>query len=476
MHGPENQRKTRLWTAASLCLILAVTGSSALYAEERRHQSDVAELETEASRLVSETAETAEKRRRLEKAGRISFDSVMADPDNVRLNFQFARQQVQEDNLLGAAATLERILMVNPGLHKIRLYYAIVLFRLDNAIEARRELKALLELDLPGDAKTEIKGYLKEIDRRARKTRFSISQSVGWGYDDNRNAAPSSKRRLLSEVPIGLTGNNRKTHDTNFVNITQTDITHNIGRHQLIANFTYYLQEQTYLDNLDLSSLQYELGSVFRTRWFNLTGTFLASHVFLSRESFLRTQGANFMIDRNIGKRLSVYSQMRYQHLEFLPITENLTARQRKGWQIEVANGFSYALTRNMRFSSSFIYANKHAKADFNGFERIVWRSGLTYLFPKGIFALNSLDLTREVYDEPDTAIAPRFRRDNTLRYRATLGAPLETLVIGKILPGPFRDITCSFSYEYYRALSNITNFTYTNSKISLMLSKKLEF
>jgi hypothetical protein len=38
------------------------------------------------------------------------------------------------------------------------------------------------------------------------------------------------------------------------------------------------------------------------------------------------------------------------------------------------------------------------------------------------------------------------------------------------------KDIVFTASYEFYRALSNITNYSYTNSKFQMMLSKRLEF
>lgn len=51
----------------------------------------------------------------------ISFADVLKDPDNIELNFRFARQKVAEGDLRGAASTLERILLVQPNLGQIRL-------------------------------------------------------------------------------------------------------------------------------------------------------------------------------------------------------------------------------------------------------------------------------------------------------------------------------------------------------------------
>jgi hypothetical protein len=86
------------------------------------------------------------------------------------------------------------------------------------------------------------------------------------------------------------------------------------------------------------------------------------------------------------------------------------------------------------------------------------------------------MDAIFDYYHEPDTAVASLYRRDKSLRYRVTYGAPLTFLPIGKFLPRPFQDITFSFSYEYFRELSTITNYTYTNHAYQGILTKRWDF
>ena len=56
------------------------------------------------------------------------------------MNLRFARSQIARENIRGASATLERILLLEPGRPDVRLLYAVVLFRLDNTQDAEREL------------------------------------------------------------------------------------------------------------------------------------------------------------------------------------------------------------------------------------------------------------------------------------------------------------------------------------------------
>ena len=97
---------------------------------------------------------------------KITFAQILADPDNIDLNFQYAKNQAAEGDLRGASGTLERILLINPDLPQVRLIYAIVLFRLDNINEAEREFRAVTGSNLSPNLRAEIAGYLKRIEQR----------------------------------------------------------------------------------------------------------------------------------------------------------------------------------------------------------------------------------------------------------------------------------------------------------------------
>ena len=66
---------------------------------------------------------------------------MLADPDNLELQSAVCPHQVAQGNVRGAAATLERILLIDPDLAQVRLFYAVVLFRLGNIDEAEQEFR-----------------------------------------------------------------------------------------------------------------------------------------------------------------------------------------------------------------------------------------------------------------------------------------------------------------------------------------------
>ena len=174
--------------------------------------------------------------------------------------------------------------------------------------------------------------------------------------------------------------------------------------------------------------------------------------------------------------KIDVSSGVRIERQNYLPVTEALTVVQRNGVERSVTLDVAYGLTPSMRLAAGIAYANRHAEEKINAYERLSMRTAHTWLVGKGQFVINSLEVGFENYDEVDTAIVGRRRRDKTLRYRVTYGAPVTFLLIGKILPKPFRDVTVTVTYEYFRSLSNITNFTYRNNKFQVLLLKKWAF
>lgn len=69
-----------------------------------------------------------------------ALSSASADPAS---GLSLARQQVGDGDLVGAAATLERVLMDNPGADKALLLHATLLCRLDDKGGGRAEIESL---------------------------------------------------------------------------------------------------------------------------------------------------------------------------------------------------------------------------------------------------------------------------------------------------------------------------------------------
>ncbi|MFA5168792.1 MAG: hypothetical protein WC530_09720, partial [Candidatus Omnitrophota bacterium] len=285
------------------------------FAEDITNEMQIMRRETRSEKQSARVAEKSEEKAAADKYRTgVTYEDILKDPDNIELNARYAQDQIARGELLSAAATLERILLVNPNLVDVRLLYAVVLYRLDSLNEAQKELNALKTVTLPSVIRDQLNDYEKKIKRRKRRTHFGLRQSNGWGYDTNRNASPHSKQQLAWDVALPVEGTNVRRADTHFLNVTTVDVSHDLGfqaGHTVFGNFTYFLQEQTNVHSLDLGSFQYELGGTYKSKYLNFTPSFFYNYLFLSSESFLRSQGGNFLFEKDLTKKLNAFYDFR---------------------------------------------------------------------------------------------------------------------------------------------------------------------
>lgn len=201
------------------------------------------------------------------------------------------------------------------------MIYAIVLFRLDNINEAEREFRTVSGLDLSPSLRAEIASYLKRIEQRRKRTRYSAQISLGPHYDSNRNASPTSGRRLFLDLETVVTGDDEKQHDWAWTGIGNLTVRHDPGlqaKHELFASLTYFYDEQTQQDTQDLQSASIEGGlKMPLPNDYSVTPAIFASNLRLSREHFYSSRGASVRIDKKVTQQLEWFFEGRFTDENF---------------------------------------------------------------------------------------------------------------------------------------------------------------
>ncbi len=452
-----------------------MSGRASAQDEQR---SAVPSRETRSQQAAQQASEVAQQQAPFLE-GTVTYEQVLADPDNVDLNLRYAKSQVARGDLLAASATLERILMVHPDLAQVRLFYGLVLFRLDSLQEAERELAAIRHEPMPADVRQQVEEALAQIAHRRRRTVFTSTTTIGWGYDRNRNAAPSSKNVLIADVMTPVEGPSRRRHDTSFLLIQRFDVVHDLGMqagHQLLGSFTYFDGEQTRVNDLDLQAFSFEGGAALKTPRVLLTPLAVVEHVKLSNETYLRTQGGRVKLNRTLTSRLEVEGKTDWLREDFSGISENTAAFERKGSRVTVEGGANYALVPTMLVGGSIAYDRKDAKTVYYTYDGLTFAGSHTWILPKSQFIINALEFELDGYKGADTTISTRTRHDELFRYRITYGLPVSLLIPFELADPITNNLTATATFEQLRSLSTITNYTYSNSKYGLMVTKKIEF
>lgn len=417
--------------------------------------------------------EAGEQSRRMTAAdGDVEYAEVLAKPDDVGLNYRFALTQVRRGDLKGASATLERILLVDPGLAKVRLFYGIVLLRLDNLVESERELAALLAQDPPEDVRREAEAYLKEVRKRRKRTHLSGRLGAGIQYDDNRNAGPALNQRLFNDAPLLQTGDAARRDDTSAIFLGNVEARHDLpspAGHQLFGTFDYYRAEQTSLKTLNLAAYSFAAGGVYRTPYFSLTPQVVYDQVLLAQAMLLRNRGGDLRLDKKLGPGANAHLGVRAVRQIFNDTALVPTAHERTGLLVDATAGADCLLSPRMRLGAELNYAVKHAEQAHNEYYRWGGRLSHVWLLGKGTFLLTGAGVTYDRYPTPDRFVSRDLRKDTIYTADAGYGVPLG------VLAAPLSDLILTLNYGYYQATSSVRNYAYTNNKASALLTYKWE-
>ena len=126
------------------------------------------------------------------------FTQVLGDPGNLELNFLLFKKQLAENNVKGATATLERVLLTDPKSKLARVMYAQLKLRMGNRTEGLRNLNQIVQDETASDDGEEMQ-LLSEICkvRRTNECSWHTSEEIC-----SRFKLGIAEKRLPSEKQI----------------------------------------------------------------------------------------------------------------------------------------------------------------------------------------------------------------------------------------------------------------------------------
>lgn len=429
--------------------------------EPKRRQ----EAQAEVDKVSAESLE----RKAMQGGPEVTYEAVMADPDNIELNYRYALARVGHGDLRSAAATLERILLVKKDLPKVKLLYAVILFRLDSLEESERILIELRKEEMPASLRSELEDYISQIHSKRRRAHLSVLVGSGLDYDENRNAAPATGRRLFLDTPIVLFTGNRQS-DISAVVMSNIDADYDLGfqaGHKVFGGVSYYRSEQDRMSSLNLQVYGAEAGFKLKGRWGEFTPSFGYTHLMLAQTTYMRGHDVKGRFEHKLSKSLGAYVDLGYSRSEFNRTQIVPAGPQRTGDKFNVGVGLNMGLSQTRRLTLGLEHSRTGALEPFNSFDRESLTLSHSWLLGKGMFLLASGTMSFDRYDRAERVISTRIRKDDAVRAKATYGLPMS--LFWKALDG----FSWTASYEYFQSFANIESYGYTNNKISTMVTYK---
>jgi len=408
----------------------------------------------------------------------VTFQDVLQNPDDIDLNYRYAQTQVADGELRGAATTLERILLVAPELARVRLLYAVVLFRLDNLDESEREFRIVSRLPMPDSLREEVDAYLEQIARRRRVTRMNASLALGMQWDSNRNAGPDGDEVLFLGTPFDLVSG-QAAADWSGVGIAGFGIEHDLGYdegHALLGSAQIYGQKQINQGDLDLMAISAQGGGLWRSEWVDLRPTVFGSYLNLGGESYVNTVGLGVQGYRRLSSDFDVNGIVRADYEWFQPLDRSPITNQRTGFRFEAGLGAGWNATPRLRFDLGLGVIDKFARVGFYAYTGPFAVLSSTYLLGRGQFLISSFSYEHDFYDDPDPLVAPgRTRHDGLARGRLVYGVPLGILSALFEVPRSIGQTIFSVNGEYLNVQSNIRNYQYQNWRVSMLFTRNFD-
>jgi tetratricopeptide (TPR) repeat protein len=403
---------------------------------------------------------------------------MLRDPANLDKTLKYAELAMKVGDFEAAITALERMLLFDPDLPRVRLELGVLYFRLGSYAIAKTYLTRALEApDVPADVRSRVEVYLAEIDKRLSPHQVAGSVYGGWRYQTNANSGPSSPAITLFGLPAALSTDSTRRSDHNIFlsgNVRYTYDAQAQNGEVVEATGTAYLARQFNQQQLNLLFLEATVGprAPFMVDYVDN----LSIHPYLVAD-FVGLEDSRYFAAGGMGLQLTkVWTEQLVTDLGFELKDKNYRnnarrpfAEQQDGTEREVKIGGRYLVTPDDVLSATGSVKWEGAKNDIYSNREWLGQLGLTktYDAPFDLGAdrwVSSINLSYAFrrYDAFDATIDPRNRRvDHEKRINFLTAVPVT------------KDFSIILNAQRTINESSLLIYTYNNTSVSLGTSWK---
>ena len=404
----------------------------------------------------------------------VTYDQILANPDDLQLNYLYAQQQVIKGNLQQASAALERALLIQPNWDNARLFYALVLYRLGDMAGANRELTILSERPLGPAQQREVKKYLALSSAQSKTTRISGRISGGFRVDSNPDLTTDSSNDLNGN-PLDT---NQQT-DGAFVGGSQLRIEHDIDDGQ--GSFVFFEANGNLSQQFQVSEASYLTGDIRAGASFfrgdlEFTPWGIASAFSLDGQLYRTEYGGGGQATFSVNPRLSVFAGGSGVYQDFRVVSSDSVGSARNGWLGKATGGVVAHASERSKFSGRITGYFKNAANDSYSYDGIEIALSHLMLLGRGQYVVTRASYRWLDYDQPDPNYSLTVaRKDELFRGRIAYGLPLELLFenFNATAPEAAANVNLQVGVNYLNQDSNIPNFDADSLSADIMLIKR---
>ena len=299
-----------------------------------------------------------------------AFSEMYEDPTDLSRTFAFAEQALIAGDFEGAVSALERMLLVDPKLPKIRLELGKLYIRLGSYAIARIFLE---EVIMSGEASNndqeEAKSLLDETKNAQNIIQFNNSFVWGLRVQSNANSAPKDSRIIIFGIPATLDDEftSRGDYDAYFTMVSNVNIEDAVWENvNYTGSLILYGNE-----HLDQTSLNAKLGSAnigfnIEDNIFSIPFTFSpyidATYLRLSDDELLYNYGGGAKLQININKSISVLGKLDRKLIRFNDLSRTGSETALNGDAVQSGFDIFYQVSPFDNLSCSLLFIDEDTK------------------------------------------------------------------------------------------------------------------
>ncbi|MDC0078585.1 DUF2860 domain-containing protein [Candidatus Pelagibacter sp.] len=344
----------------------------------------------------------------------VSFFDIIENPDDLKINLEYAKQQEALGRYKATLATLERLNMLYPVNTDIKLYLISILLKMDSI--AKLELMLEIMLQDPNTTKETrdyIEGVLKTIEDQSKpKPKWFAYLDLYYKQTDHSNIDGASKSGFAFFVD-GVEPIPGPVYDKTFSRGGSITIGKNIDSTSAIsfnAGLSVNNQDKGRENESDIGS-----GSVSYSKV--IGKHFLIPYAYYSRPNQnwfddSKSIGIGFNNSYGINQNNSINYSASFSNTKYNKKLNNRVTDPSLG-NSEIHSGsigYNYSFFGKNLISSKFSYTAKHAKEDYNGYEGTGFNIGYTRILPFGNLKLDKTFQTNH-YEEKNVALHSTITR-----------------------------------------------------------------
>jgi hypothetical protein len=413
----------------------------------------------------------------LQKQYDAAFQEMLRQPANLDVLFKFASLASQTGDLEGAISALERMLLINANLPRVRLELGVLYFRLNSYEVAREYLQgALKSPNVPAEVRARAEQFLAQIDSQQKASHLHGELFLGMRYQSNANLGPAtSSVRLFGQV-ANLNQTAVGTSDWGAVSTVQLRHTYDFGTQDkatLETFLTGYANRQFQLSAANVSLADLTIGPRFQI----LSGSFeditvkplfAGGAIWVNDTLYYSSWGGGVETSAMLSDRLRnittvVWRRHNNQDTGYLP-TNSLF----RGTEYSFTTVFPFDITQVVTlFGSGSAQRFQSDLAPWQSYQLWGLGGGMTFRFVDpalrtGLPWTVSLTASNQWwhYDAPDSTVDPNAYRDQS------------DFIVNLTLAIPFDErTTFSLSGGRFVRSATLPNYAFENNNVMLGIS-----